>query len=412
MNSHASQHRIGLYLHLPFCSRICHYCDFVKSALYTEVQKASYLRALEDLLDNYRELWHEIPGGGEKPAFSSVFWGGGTPSLVSEELRPIMKKIMAMTAPDAEITLEANPEHISENSLKIWRDIGINRLSLGVQSFQERGLKALTREHTRDSALRAIDLSLRYFSNINADLIYGWPDQTAEEWLDDLQTMATSGVTHTSLYNLTFEGNTPFARRLSRGKMTAMEDEGLFDFYQTACSVMRAHGFLHEEVSNWHKTTYEARHNGLYWHGGSYLGLGSGAHSFLENLGPYGTRYHQNGNWRTFVPEKASSLVDIMTRHYNSIDGERDAEAWVFETVSSGLRTSRGINITGIEAKSGYRFDPRPLVSLALEQGLLKLDSSKQLFLDELEWFRETQWSLELALSFVPRALNTDSTMP
>lgn len=399
-----NSHRIGLYLHLPFCARICHYCDFVKSALYSEDQKTAYIAAQESLLDDYLKVWGEIPGASKAPAFYSVFWGGGTPSLVAEELRPIMTKIMQVTAPGAEVTLEANPEHINVENLRVWREIGINRLSLGVQSFDPRGLKALTREHTRESALAAVALARESIPNLNVDLIYGWPGQTEEDWAKDVEQLIASGATHASLYNLTFEGNTPFARRLSRGRMEAMDDDRLYSFYETACTQMREAGYEHEEVSNWHLPGQEAQHNGLYWHGGSYLGIGAGAHSFLEELGPYGTRFHQNANWRTFVSESVSSLEGIMTRHYNSIDGDRDAEAWVLEAVSSGLRTSRGINITGIEQKTGYSFEPRPVVKKALDQDLLRLDSRNQLFLQELEWFRETRWSLEVALSFVPRA--------
>lgn len=390
---------IGLYLHLPFCARICHYCDFAKTALYSEEQKRGYLKAMESLLDDYLRVWSEIPSVEKK--FYSVFWGGGTPSLMSEELRPIMQKIMAMTAAGAEITLEANPEHINRANLQIWREMGINRISLGVQSFDDRGLKALTREHTRESALSAVALVKEYFDNCNVDLIYGWPSQTKSDWLLDVEQLIASGASHASLYNLTFEGNTPFARRLARGRMEVMDDDRLFLFYTEACRLMAQAGYIHEEVSNWHLPGLEAKHNGLYWHGGSYLGIGAGAHSFLEELGPYGTRFHQNANWRTFVPEQAQSLVGIMARHYNSIDEDRDAEGFILEQVSSGLRTNRGINIPSIERKSGYSFEPRAVVQEALKKGLMLWENGEQLFLDELEWFRETRWSLEVALSFV-----------
>lgn len=392
-------HPIGLYLHLPFCTRICHYCDFVKSALYSEDQKRAYLHSLESLLDDYLKVWDEIPDVG--PQFYSVFWGGGTPSLVTHEIAPIMRKILARTAPGAEITLEANPEHINEASLKIWASHGINRISLGVQSFHSEGLKALTREHTAQQALDAVQLVRRSIPNCNVDLIYGWPGQTEKDWEEDIALLIGSGATHASLYNLTFEGSTPFARRVARGKMHAIDDDRLYGFYETACRLMKIAGFEHEEVSNWHLPGHEARHNGLYWHGGSYLALGAGAHSFLQELGPYGIRWQQSANWRTFVPEPTSSLQGIMTREHNQIDGDRDIEAWILERVSSGLRTSRGINISAIELKSGYSFVPRPILRQGFVLGLLWQDEEGQLFLNELEWFRETRWSLEVALSFV-----------
>lgn len=374
----------------------------MKSALYTEEQKTFYLLSLESLLDDYLNVWKEIPGTGNesKPAFYSVFWGGGTPSLVTHELRPIMQKILAVTSPTAEITLEANPEHITRESVAIWADAGINRISLGVQSFHTAGLKALTREHTTEQALKAIDVVRERIPNCNVDLIYGWPGQTDADWIEDLKTLVKSGATHASLYNLTFEGSTPFARRLARGKMTAIDDDRLYGFYETACKILEKSGYIHEEVSNWALPDREARHNGLYWYGGSYLALGAGAHSYLEELGPYGLRWQQNGNWRTFVPESSSTLQGIITRKYNEIDADRDGEAWIMETVSSGLRTWKGISLPEIEAKSGYRFEPRPLIKEALERGLMRLDAERRLFLSELEWFRETRWSLEAALSF------------
>ncbi|MBC7531534.1 MAG: radical SAM family heme chaperone HemW [Oligoflexus sp.] len=392
-------HPIGLYLHLPFCTRICHYCDFVKSALYSEEQKKAYLHSLESLLDDYLKVWDEVPGVSSQ--LYSVFWGGGTPSLVTHEIAPIMRKILAHTAPDAEITLEANPEHINEESLRIWASHGINRISLGVQSFHQEGLKALTREHTAEQALEAVRLVRRFIPNCNVDLIYGWPGQTERDWAEDIAQLISSGATHASLYNLTFEGSTPFARRVARGKMHAIDDDRLYGFYETACRLMTIADYEHEEVSNWHLPGHEARHNGLYWHGGSYLALGAGAHSFLQELGPYGTRWQQSGNWRTFVPEPMTTLQGIITRQYNQIDGDRGIEAWILEVVSSGLRTSRGINISAIELKSGYSLVPRPILCQALELGLLWHDKEGQLFLHELEWFRETRWSLEVALSFI-----------
>ncbi len=374
----------------------------MKSALYSEDQKKAYIFSLESLLDDYLRVWDTIPGAAPDSKFFSVFWGGGTPSLVTQELAPIMKKILARAEAGAEISLEANPEHINESSLEIWAGIGINRISLGVQSFHPQGLKALTREHTREQALQAVEQVRRYIPNCNVDLIYGWPGQTEKDWAEDLELLIQSGATHASLYNLTFEGSTPFARRLARGKMEAIDDDRLYGFYQMACEVLGAAGYEHEEVSNWALPQRHAQHNGLYWYGGSYLALGAGAHSYLENLGSFGTRWQQSGNWRQFIPEPAESLQGIINRQCNQIDMDRDAEAWILETVSSGLRTWRGINIRAIAAKSGYSFEPRPILRQAFEQGLMKLTPDGQLLLNELEWFRETRWSLEVALSFSP----------
>ncbi len=399
--SPSSRHPIGLYLHLPFCVRLCHYCDFVKTALYTEAQKAEYIALLQRQYQDYRRVWEQIPGVGAE--LYSVFWGGGTPSLVDREIVPIMDEIRRHVAPGAEITLEANPEHVTEEKLRIWADAGINRLSLGVQSFQPSGLKALTREHTAAEAEAAVARVLKVIPNCNVDLIYGWPGQTEAMWEDDLGRLKASGATHASLYNLTFEGRTPFARRLERGKLEVMDDDRLSGFYESACASLGEAGFEHEEVSNWALPGFRAAHNALYWNGGSYLGLGAGAHSYFQDLGPYGLRWQQSANWRQLRPESKSTLQALITQPYNSIDGERDAEAWLLETMSSGLRTSQGVNLDDLCRKSGYNFEPRPIVRQALDQKLMTLGAAGQLTLIPKEWFRETRWSLEVALSLSPR---------
>lgn len=397
-------HPIGLYLHLPFCARICHYCDFVKSALYTSEQEDRYLKALDELLEQWIQAWPNIPQVADK--FTSLFWGGGTPSLVTDELAPIMSRIRPYLETDAEVSLEANPEHITRENVEIWANLGINRLSLGVQSFSARGLKVMTREHSPDQALAAVRLVKDIIPNVNVDLIYGWPGQTEAEWRADLASLLELRPAHISLYNMTYEGRTPFARRLERGRIEAQDDAALENIYESACAALRDAGYIHEEVSNWALPGFLARHNGLYWNGGSYLGLGAGAHSYLETLGPWGCRWKQDANWRHFegrLGEYAEGQVEaLIGRRDMAIDAERDAESWLLETVSSGLRTAKGINVNAICARTGYTFDPRPAVRQALDLGLMQLSPDGTLTLTEAEWFRETRWSLECSLSFAP----------
>ncbi|HET9239832.1 MAG TPA: radical SAM family heme chaperone HemW [Oligoflexus sp.] len=392
-------HSIGLYLHIPFCSRLCHYCDFVKTARFAADDPASYVR----MLKAYADAW--LPVLGLK--LRTVFLGGGTPSLLDEAYGPLMESLRSWLLPEAEITMEANPEHVTPERVKIWADLGINRLSLGVQSFQARGLKFLTREHSPERARDAAQLARSLIPNVNLDLIYGWQGQELSDWEADLHAATALDIQHLSLYTLTYEGRTPLARMHRRGVVDALTDERLESMYLMACDTLRAKGFEHEEVSNWHKPGFASVHNSIYWHAGSYIGLGNGAHSFLaEHGGPFGTRWSQDPNLRLMQDGQSqlvtrASLDDLLRMPGVHVETERGASEWLLETVSSGLRTGKGINVNAICARTGYNFRPRPSLDQALRQGLMQVDAAGILTLREEEWYRETGWALEVSLSFV-----------
>jgi oxygen-independent coproporphyrinogen-3 oxidase len=318
-----------------------------------------------------------------------------------------MQSLRPWLHPDAEITLEANPEHVTAARVDLWAELGINRLSLGVQSFQERGLKFLTREHSPAKAREAVELARKAISNVNLDLIYGWQSQELKDWQDDLNAAMALDIQHLSLYTLTYEGRTPLARMHRRGVLDALPDERLESMYLMACQSLRAAGFAHEEVSNWHRPGFASVHNSIYWHSGSYCGLGNGAHSFLSEYGGrWGTRWSQDPHLR-YLQEGQKLLHDRMTLdellHMPGVhvETERDASEWLLEVVSSGLRTDKGINVNAICVRTGYNFRPRPSLEHALSQGLMQLDADGILTLREEEWYRETGWSLEVSLSFV-----------
>lgn len=394
---------LGLYYHIPFCSRLCHYCDFVKTALYSPEHKGQYIQALVHSTKAWLDLKDSFAAYPEQ-LFSSVFFGGGTPSLMAEEYAPLFEVFRPYLEPGAEITLEANPEHISTESLAIWKTLGVNRLSLGVQSFQAPGLKFLTREHSPEAAMKAIDLATRSIPNVNIDLIYGWPGQSPELWREDLLRALDLGVRHLSAYSLTYEGHTPLARRVERGVLEPAPDELLVNLYEAACQTLAAAGMIHEEVSNWAFPNYMSRHNSHYWHGGSYLGLGAGAHSYLSGQGPWGQRWKLHHSWRGFsqrnqLPLEPASVEELLAAQGHELEADRDAEAFILEVVSSGLRTLRGVNLDALCNKTGYIWRPRPSLIQAFEQEQLTLDAKGQLRLAESEWFRETRWALEVALS-------------
>ena len=397
--------KIGLYYHIPFCTRLCHYCDFVKTAWYEEGLQLNYLRALEMRTEAWLKAWRRQEP--KHPGFSSVFFGGGTPSLIDRGYEGLFRTFRSSLLADAEVSLEANPEHITEEKLKVWSELGFNRLSLGVQSFQTAGLKFLTREHSPEDAAAAVAASRTVFTSLNIDLIYGWPGQTEQLWLEDIEQALTLGATHLSLYSLTYEGRTPFARRVQRGVLTPADDTHLERLYLLACERLKAAGMLHEEISNWAYPPYLSRHNALYWHGESCIGIGSGSHSHISSLGPWGRRWKQDDAWRKFaalegeVPDIA--LEEMTSLPEYTIETDRDGDAWVLETVSSGLRSLRGINLNALCTKTGYILQPRPAVASALASGLLQLTPDGQLTLTEAEWYRETRWALEVSLSLGAR---------
>lgn len=346
--------------------------------------------------------WHKGRG---LPAFDSVFFGGGTPSIYGEEYRPLFAAFAPSLAADAEITLEANPDDIDEQTLNAWRDLGVNRLSLGVQTFSAHGLTQMHRVHTAQEAVDAITEARKVFPNTNVDLIYGWDGQTADDWEHDLKIVADLGVPHLSLYNLTYEPRTVIGRRAARGRIVPADDERLERFYEVARNQLAEHHFAHEEVSNWSLPGYSCRHNWVYWTGGLYIGIGPGAHGFIPDEHGIGLRYAYPRNERAFsLPNDAElpdDLAPLQTVFGCEQETGRDMDAWIIEMVGSSLRTSRGVDIAAIEMTSGRRFSPNAVITEGIQHGQLRRSSSGR-FLVALpaEWFREQYWALAVIESF------------
>ena len=239
----------GLYVHVPFCQTKCPYCDFY--SVTDESLISAYLTALDTEARLYREQF---------PAFDTLFLGGGTPSwLGSAHLAGLMKNLRRhfAFAPDSEITLEANPDDITSEKLRLFRDLGINRLSLGVQSFDEAELRFLGRRHTARQTLAAIDLiRAAGFTNLGLDLMYGLPGQTLDAWLKTLETALSFTPEHLSCYQLTIEAGetpalrTPLARRVARGEISLPDEETQREFFLLTANFLTARGYLHYEISN------------------------------------------------------------------------------------------------------------------------------------------------------------------
>lgn len=267
-----------LYLHMPFCRRKCPYCDFYKKVPLTD-ESQRFIKALAGEISAVEKTqkWAENDA-------LTVYFGGGTPSLHSpEDFAAILRKIGQVwtLSPSAEITIEANPDNLSMDWLRGGRDIGINRLSLGVQSFSKRKLAMLYRSHHPEENRKAVELArLAGFSNLSLDLIFGLPDETLEEWEADLMAALALNVDHVSLYNLEFHPGTPFYRWKEAGRLRPLPEDREADMYLLAHDVLTSASYGHYEISNFAKPGFFSRHNLAYWESKPYLGLGPSAHSF------------------------------------------------------------------------------------------------------------------------------------
>lgn len=312
-----------LYIHIPFCVRKCAYCDFL-SAPGSEEAKASYTEALLREIEAVKT---------EKREVSSIFVGGGTPSALSPSLMgDIFEKIHKSfsVAPDAEITIEANPGTLSKEKLFLYRNVGINRLSLGLQSPEAAELKSLGRIHTYEEFVESFSLAREAgFQNINVDLMCALPDQTYEGWVRNLRKVAALHPEHISAYSLIIEEGTPFAKR----KLNLPDEDTEYRMYEDTAGILAEYGYEQYEISNYAKKDLACQHNVGYWTRKEYLGLGLGAASLWGNQ-----RFSNTSDFSLYLnnsgfPEK--------------IRGDRETlslEAEMSEFMFLGLRMTKGVS--------------------------------------------------------------------
>ena len=322
-----------LYVHVPFCARRCVYCDF-SIAVRPEVPEEEYVGAIRRELD-LRHADSELP-------LQTLYFGGGTPSKLSPDaLRGLLDAIRsrASLAPDAEVTLEANPEDVSEASARAWRHSGINRVSLGVQSFDPAVLQWMHRTHDARQALLAIDaLRSAGIENISIDLIFALPASLGRGWHEDLDRALALGVPHVSVYGLTVESHTPLGRWVARKTVVEAPEESFEEEFLAGSEALVRAGFRHYEVSNYALPGRESRHNSAYWKRVAYGGIGPSAHEFdgMErrwNVAPY-------AEW----VRRVSSGKDPVESH-ERLGGDQE----LAETVYLGLRTSEGLMLSAEE---------------------------------------------------------------
>lgn len=392
LNTTLNSKKLGLYVHIPFCTFMCHYCDFAKTANWDDSLIREYVRTL----NLHLEVW--LQEFVEKRGYSvdTLFVGGGTPGLLGSEFETLFRTFDRYKISFTEASIEVNPENVTEEKLFLWKSFGFNRLSMGMQSFQEKGLKALTRQHTPQQLRIALEKTLHTFDNVNCDLIYAWHGQNINDWKADLASIQEFPISHLSLYCLTMEQRTPFGRAHSRGVFGPENDVFQEECYEYARNFLQTQGWEHYECSNWSRPGKNCAHNAKYWQDEYFVGLGAGACGYVPSE-KIGLRYAYTRKERVFTK-------GLLSDHYKTLPNcefeTRTAEDWLMEYVGCGLRYKEGIDLERIASKTGCVFKPHGLCELALSDGRLRVSGSR-LYLAPSEWIRETRWCLEVLKSFV-----------
>jgi oxygen-independent coproporphyrinogen III oxidase len=325
----------GIYIHIPFCKQACHYCNFhfSTSLRYKNEFVAALLKEL-DLFDS-TPLSPGRRVGGE--AIETIYVGGGTPSLLSkEEIQSILAKIYTVFPIDktAEITLEANPDDITIEKIREWKEAGVNRLSIGVQSFFEEDLRWMNRAHNASQAIDSLQLATREFSNITMDLIYGTPQLTNEKWKHNVDTAILLGISHLSCYALTVEPKTPLDKMIRQHKSHDIDPARQSEQFLLLMDWMKQAGYEHYEISNFAKPGYRSRHNSSYWQGKTYYGFGPSAHSFNGQ-----SRWWNISNNTSYIKSIQEGIIPFEKEELTDIQR-------VNEYIMISLRTMEGLDLS------------------------------------------------------------------
>lgn len=360
----------GVYIHWPFCKAKCPYCDFnshVRERIEEDAWRESYLKELA----HYATM---TPGR----SVTSIFFGGGTPSLMNPATTEAVIDAVARhwrIANDIEITLEANPTSVEARKLRDFRQAGINRVSLGIQALDDADLKFLGRQHNQDEALKALGFAAETFERFTFDLIYARPGQSTDKWRAELQRALTFAADHISLYQLTIETGTVFEQAYARGDFVLPEEDVQAELYELTADMLGGAGMAGYEISNYARPGSESRHNLTYWRYGDYVGIGPGAHGRLTiDGGKFATRQHRAPErWLEMVAERGHA-----TRQHETVT----LEERVIELTMMGLRLAEGIPLSRFEAEAGRPFaaclDPQRLGRLS-EGGFLEVQEGRLL---------------------------------
>ena len=350
----------GVYIHWPFCLSKCPYCDFTSHVRRKPIDEARTKRAFAAEIASTAA---RVPGR----TVSTIFFGGGTPSLMQPATVGAILNAVAkhwQVAPDAEVTLEANPTSVEAARFRGYRSAGVNRVSLGVQALDDAALVELGRMHSAREALDAVAIAHSIFDRTSFDLIYARPRQQPKDWADELTRALAEAGEHLSLYQLTVEPETPFAALRAAGKLAIPDDHLARALYDTTQDICAAHGLPAYEISNHARLGAECRHNLVYWRAHEYAGIGPGAHGRLDmGDGRHATATDKRPEaWLMRVEANAHGLVtdDLLTR-----------EEMADEFLLMGLRLAEGIELARYTALAGRTIDPSRVATLK-EHGLVE----------------------------------------
>ncbi|HHT9108303.1 MAG TPA: radical SAM family heme chaperone HemW [Candidatus Wunengus sp. YC63] len=345
----------SLYIHIPFCARKCRYCDF--NSIVSESKTVDrYLHAIEKELSSLQDRY----------VFNTVYIGGGTPSILSEvQLEKLLQSVIRYIPSSGirEYTVEANPGTLTVNKIGLLKEYLVSRISLGVQSFQDRQLQFLGRIHSSNDAKNAFDsLRIAGFRNINIDLIFGCSEQSIEDWEKDLKTVVELSPEHISTYALTYEEGTLLTRDLD-GAVIHKLDEGVeLEMYKTAIRYLTRNGYNHYEISNFAKYGYECAHNHVYWNNMGYVGVGAGAFSFIDSV-------------RTSNEKDIGKYIDGINENKNikSFRENLQINQFASETVIMSLRLRQGISNVDFYERFGYKIEDqfREQINRLAKDGLI-----------------------------------------
>ena len=350
---------------IPLCQRKCNYCDFCS---YTDIDSATrerYIRALTAEISEYKRE--------EKIAIDTIFFGGGTPSLLTpDELESIAKSIRESfeVSSDAEFTVEVNPKTVTPEKVAAFKSAGVNRISIGMQTIHENELKKLGRIHNFDDFLTSYKMIVDAgITNISVDLMYGIPEQTVESFDKTLDFLIDLSPNHISAYGLILEENTPFWDVRESLDLPSEDEE--YEMYSLALSKLSARGYTHYEISNYAKGGFESRHNLKYWRNLEYIGVGVAAHSYFENR-----RY---GN-----PANIGEYLSKCREHYNTSE-LIDKDSFAYEYAMLGLRLKEGISLSKYKSLSGVDLlsERGDVIDRYVRKGLVSLDADTLALTDE-----------------------------
>ena len=334
---------ISLYIHIPFCERKCPYCDFYSLTGSPALQQ-QFVRALLIEIELVSERFSETP-----PLVKTIFFGGGTPSILpTDELGKIVQSLYSrfQIAPNAEITIEANPGTVDQGKFEDYFSMGFNRISLGIQSFSDEELRRLGRIHSAAEAEAAIRSSQKAgFTNISLDLIFGIPGQTETHWQKNLEKAIHWQPTHISAYNLIYEADTPFWRWRESGIIRPLDEQIEWNMYRSTVETLQASGYEHYEISNFSLPGKACRHNQNYWNGTTYLGMGPSAHSFRREK-----RWWNVRDVNAYISHLGDKKMPIGGKEILTPQQQK------MEFIFLSLRQKRGISLIAYREKFGRNF--------------------------------------------------------